>query len=77
MVQSLSLLEQIRERLSMGLRLAEGLRKDDLATLGFQPSARDVTDLQDLGFLTRDAEGIRLTLAGRLAADRISLLLSP
>jgi hypothetical protein len=50
---------------------------DDLNALGFQPSEREITDLQELGFLDRVTDRIRLTLTGRLAADRISLLLSP
>ena len=77
MLQSLSRLDQIRERVSMGLRMTEGLRMDDLNALGFQPSEREITDLQELGFLDRVTDRIRLTLTGRLAADRISLLLSP
>jgi len=76
-LQSLSRLDQIRERVSMGLRMTEGLRMDDLNALGFQPSEREITDLQELGFLDRVTDRIRLTLTGRLAADRISLLLSP
>lgn len=76
-LQSLSRLDQIRERISMGLRMTEGLKLADLETLGFQPSEPEMADLKELGFLDRRTDRIKLTLAGRLAADRISLLLSP
>jgi oxygen-independent coproporphyrinogen-3 oxidase len=76
-VQSLGSLEQIRERVVMGLRLEEGLPLDDFRQLGFEPPELQITELEDLGFITRSLGRIRLTLTGRLAADRVSLLLSP
>ncbi len=77
LVETLSPLDQARERLSMGLRLVEGIELADVTTLGFELSATTLDELAALGLLKRHARGIALTPRGRLAADRIVQMIAP
>ncbi len=70
-------LAQARERVSMGLRVAEGLATRDIAELGLALSAERVADYVELGLLTQQDGRIALTLKGRLAADHIAAEISP
>ena len=77
LVETLSLLAQARERLSMGLRLVEGIKLEDITALGFAPSEARLEELAGLGLLRRHQQDVALTAKGRLAADRIVALLAP
>ncbi len=75
--EELSALDQARERLAMGLRVAEGVALADIAALGFSPDARQAAVMAELGFLIEDDGRLRLTDRGRLAADRVTAEISP
>ncbi len=75
--EALDSLAQARERVSMGLRVAEGLATSDIADLGFTLDQRRIAEFADLGLLTQMNNRIALTLKGRLAADRIAAEISP
>jgi oxygen-independent coproporphyrinogen-3 oxidase len=75
--EALSPLDQARERLSMGLRLTEGMDLSDVTELGFTVSEGALDDVASLGLLTRTDARIALTEKGRLAADRIVAMLAP
>jgi oxygen-independent coproporphyrinogen-3 oxidase len=77
LAEALSPLDQARERLSMGLRLADGMALADVTALGFGIGESILDDLASLGLLTREGERIALTARGRLAADRIVAMISP
>jgi putative oxygen-independent coproporphyrinogen III oxidase len=74
---SLDRIAQARERVSMGLRVAEGLAASDIAELGLELNAASLEAFEQLGLLTRGGGRIALTVKGRLAADRISAEISP
>jgi oxygen-independent coproporphyrinogen-3 oxidase len=75
--ESLSPLDQARERLSMGLRLVDGMSLADVTALGFAVSRAALDNVASLGLLTRNGEHIALTARGRLAADRIVAMIAP
>jgi oxygen-independent coproporphyrinogen-3 oxidase len=75
--EALSPLDQVRERLSMGLRLVEGMALADVTELGFSVSEVALAELASLGLLTRNGDHIALTPRGRLAADRIVAMIAP
>jgi len=75
--ERLSRTDHARERLLMGLRLAEGLPLADLEELGARPDPDILSSLAEEGFLECGAGTVRLTLRGRLTADRVALMLSP
>lgn len=75
--ETLDPLEQARERVSMGLRLVEGMPVSDVTELGFGLDAAKVAEFIDLGLMTERDGVIALTAKGRLAADRIAAEISP
>jgi oxygen-independent coproporphyrinogen-3 oxidase len=74
---SLDRIAQARERVSMGLRVAEGFAATDITDLGLDLNEASLAALEQLGLLTRRDGRIALTLKGRLAADRIAAEISP
>ena len=64
----------------MGLRLAEGVNLERLATLtGLRPNATSIRALADLGLIARggaDEGRLRVTAAGRMVLNNIVLRLS-
>ena len=75
--EALDPLAQARERVSMGLRVAEGLAVSDIAELGLALDRQRLVEFADLGLLAQTDNRIALTLKGRLAADRIAAEISP
>jgi len=75
--ESLDPLAQARERVSMGLRVAEGLAISDIEELGLALDLKRIADFAELGLLEQRNGRIALTLKGRLAADRIAADISP
>ncbi len=75
--EALSALDQARERLSMGLRLVEGMALSDISDLGLEPVAAALADLEALGLVARTGNHIALTPKGRLTADRVVEMISP
>ncbi|HEV7691283.1 MAG TPA: radical SAM family heme chaperone HemW [Hyphomonadaceae bacterium] len=75
--ESLDRIAQARERVSMGLRVAEGLAASDIMELGLELDAASLESFEQLGLVTRDNGRVALTAKGRLAADRISAEISP
>jgi oxygen-independent coproporphyrinogen-3 oxidase len=75
--ETLDTLSQARERIAMGLRLAEGLPVSDIVELGFFLQEARIAEFADLGLLSRVDGRIALTPKGRLAADRIAAEISP
>ncbi|MBI1360593.1 MAG: radical SAM family heme chaperone HemW [Alphaproteobacteria bacterium] len=75
--ESLSALDQARERLSMGLRLVDGLALADISSLGYGLDESALSELAALGLVRRSETGIALTPKGRLTADRIVEMISP
>ncbi len=75
--EALSALDQARERLSMGLRLVEGMTLSDIYGLGHNPAAEALADLAALGLVVRTGDHIALTPKGRLTADRVVEMISP
>lgn len=67
--------EKARERLVFGLRRLEGVRRKDFATqTGYEIDAlagKEIERFGSLGFLSSDAEGVRLTRAGLMVSDAI------
>ncbi len=68
--------EQVREALMMGLRLAEGVKRDRFrARTGSELEAaldmRRLPDLVEGGFVRLDAHGLRATVAGRQRLDAV------
>jgi oxygen-independent coproporphyrinogen-3 oxidase len=62
--------EAAEERVLLGLRIAEGVARAELAALAI-PEAR-IADLIALGLLADDPERLRATAAGRLVLDRLT-----
>jgi oxygen-independent coproporphyrinogen-3 oxidase len=67
--------EKARERLVFGLRRLEGVRRKDFATqTGYEIDSlagKEIERFASLGFLSSDAEGVRLTRAGLMVSDAI------
>jgi len=59
------------ERLLMGLRIADGVRWDEIAALGLSPGSSRIADLQSHGLLRADAERLQATPEGRRLLDSI------
>ena len=74
---SLDRIAQARERVSMGLRVAEGFAATDITDLGLDLNEASLDSFEQLGLLTRPGGRIALTLKGRLAADRVAAEISP
>jgi oxygen-independent coproporphyrinogen-3 oxidase len=62
--------EAAQERVLSGLRIAEGVGRDELAALAI-PAER-VAHLVSLGLLADDPRRLRATPAGRLVLDRLT-----
>lgn len=73
----LSPIDQARERTAMGLRLSQGVRLNELDDLGPSFDPAKIRDLTSQGLLVTHSDRIMLTVAGRLAADRVASELSP
>jgi len=76
-VDTLDDVAHARERVAMGLRVAEGFARSDISELGLALDEARVAQLVADGLLA-DAHGrIALTAAGRLLADRIAAEIAP
>jgi putative oxygen-independent coproporphyrinogen III oxidase len=75
--EPLDALAQARERVAMGLRVAEGLAVSDIEELGLALDAAKLAEFAHLGLLREHDGRVALTLKGRLAADRIAAEISP
>ena len=73
----LDALAHARERVAMGLRVAEGFALDDVSELGLQLNDARVAELAHEGFLSLANGRVALTAAGRLLADRIAAEIAP
>lgn len=76
-VDRLDAVGQARERVAMGLRVAEGFDAADIEALGQKLNAENIEMLVKLGFLTARDGRIALTTEGRLRADRIAAEIAP
>jgi putative oxygen-independent coproporphyrinogen III oxidase len=76
-VDQLDAVGQARERVAMGLRVAEGFDAADIEALGQKLNADNVEMLVKLGFLDVRDGRIALTAEGRLRADRIASEIAP
>ncbi len=72
--QTLSPREAAQERLLSGLRITEGVARDEVAALDLAEAR--IADLVDLGLLADDPDRLRATPAGRLVLDRLTLELA-
>ncbi len=70
--ETLSLAEAAEERLLSGLRIAEGVRFEEVAALGLTPTHPDVRHFVELGLLVDDPARLRATAAGRQVLDRLT-----
>jgi oxygen-independent coproporphyrinogen-3 oxidase len=62
--------EAAEERVLSGLRILEGIGRDEVAALQIPPER--IADLVDLGLLADDSKRLRATPAGRLVLDRLT-----
>jgi oxygen-independent coproporphyrinogen-3 oxidase len=62
--------EAAQERVLSGLRIAEGVSRNEVAALAIPPQR--LAHLVELGLLADDADRIRATVAGRLVLDRLT-----
>ncbi len=76
-VETLTPLDIARERIAMGLRAEEGIAESCLSDLNMALNTTQISELIDLGHMTRTDTRLALTRSGRLMADRISTLISP
>lgn len=67
---ALSAREVAEERVLSGLRIPEGVGRDEVAALQIPPER--IADLTDLGLLADDPARLRATPAGRLVLDRLT-----
>lgn len=70
--ETLSPAEAAEERLLSGLRIAEGVRFEEVAALGLTPAHPDVRHFVELGLLADDPARLRATAAGRQVLDRLT-----
>lgn len=68
--ETLSPTEAAEERVLSGLRIAEGVGRDEIAALDL-PAAK-VAELVELGLLADDPQRLRATPAGRLVLDAVT-----
>ena len=68
--ETLSAVEAAEERVLSGLRIAEGVGRDEVAVLDL-PAAK-VAELVELGLLAHDPQRLRATPAGRLVLDAVT-----
>jgi oxygen-independent coproporphyrinogen-3 oxidase len=77
-IETLTALDEARERILMGLRVAEGLDVAALQQLtGLAPDAEQAERLERQGLLVRTAHRMALTREGRLYGDGIAAALCP
>lgn len=76
-IDKLDALAQARERVAMGLRVAEGFAVSDVEELGLQLNPEKLADLVGLGFVDARDGRVALTPEGRLRADRIASEIAP
>jgi putative oxygen-independent coproporphyrinogen III oxidase len=76
-VDELDAVGQARERVAMGLRVAEGFAVSDIEALRLKLNAENVGHLAALGFLAVRDGRVVLTPEGRLRADRIAAEIAP
>lgn len=76
-VDELDAVGQARERVAMGLRVAEGFAVSDIEALRLKLNAENVAMLVALGFLVERDGRVVLTPEGRLRADRIAAEIAP
>jgi oxygen-independent coproporphyrinogen-3 oxidase len=76
-VDELDAVGQARERVAMGLRVAEGFAASDIDALRLKLNAENVGHLAALGFLVVRDGRVVLTPEGRLRADRIAAEIAP
>jgi coproporphyrinogen III oxidase-like Fe-S oxidoreductase len=77
MAEKLDDLAHARERVAMGLRVAEGFRVGDVRELGQMPDATRVAEFMREGLVSASEDRIALTPEGRLLADRIASEIAP
>jgi oxygen-independent coproporphyrinogen-3 oxidase len=70
-VEPLSAREDAEERVMLGLRIAEGMRVDNLTALGLSRESPGVIALADAGLIEIEDDRVRTTPAGRLVLDRV------
>lgn len=75
--EQLTALDEARERIAMGMRMSRGIPLDELADLGLALDGDAVSQLIEQGMVSATEKRIALTTAGRLAADRVSAMISP
>lgn len=76
--ECLTLVDQARERLLMGLRLTTGFDEaDELTKMGLPLSGAVMEDLISEGFLERTELGVRPSLTGRLLLNTLIARLAP
>jgi oxygen-independent coproporphyrinogen-3 oxidase len=68
--ESLTPREAAQERVLSGLRIAEGVGRNEVAALAIPPQR--IADLISLGLLADDPQRLRATPAGRLVLDRLT-----
>lgn len=66
-----------RERVAMGLRVAEGFARSDVSELGLPLEEARLSEFAAQGLLSDHDGRIALTTAGRLLADRIATEIAP
>lgn len=77
-VETLSALDEARERILMGLRVAEGMDIDALlAATGLAPDRDEAVRFRQQGLLAQRQDRLVLTPEGRLYADGIAAALCP
>jgi oxygen-independent coproporphyrinogen-3 oxidase len=75
--ETLDALAQARERVSMGLRVVEGFAVSDIAELGLTLDTDGLKQAIELQLVDVAYDRVQLTLAGRLAADRVAAMIAP
>lgn len=70
--EALTPLEAAEERVLLGLRIADGVRFDELGALDLGPGHPVVRRMIELGLVAEDAERLRATPAGRRVLDRLT-----
>lgn len=68
--EALSAREAAQERILTGMRIADGVARDEVAVLEIAPET--ISDLIGLGLLADDPQRLRATAAGRLVLDRVT-----
>ena len=67
----LSAQDRAEERLLMGLRIADGVRWDEIAALDLGPGSAPIADLERHGLVVSGPAGLRATPDGRRLLDGV------